>query len=203
MSRRPRTDEQRARAAAWQREYRLRNLAKINAYRSTDEYRERNATRARRDYAENRGGIWAKQSEKSRAYRERYPEKTRLARRARDVRLRMGRHGPRIEEWIAEALIEQDGRCYLCGDQLGPGRQDVAIDHDHTCCEAAFSCSACRRGLACQRCNRLIGMAFDDPALLRRIADALEVALSAAQSRIATKPLQPSLLEDVPAEEVP
>ena len=43
----------------------------------------------------------------------------------------------------------------------------------------------CQRGIACQRCNRLIGIVKDDAALLRRIADGLEVAAAAAGERIA------------------
>jgi Recombination endonuclease VII len=100
-------------------------------------------------------------------------------------------HGPSIHEWIAERLAAQDGRCYLCGEQLG---RRLVVDHDHSCCPEGFSCDACRRGLACDRCNRLIGQVADDPVLLRRIADALEAVLEPARARIAAKPAQLDLL---------
>ncbi len=79
--------------------------------------------------------------------------------------------------------IAQDGRCYLCHEPLA--ETDMTIDHDHRCCRAKFSCTACRRGIACNRCNRLIGEVGDDPALLRRIADGLETAIAATDARIA------------------
>lgn len=49
---------------------------------------------------------------------------------------------------------------------------------------------ACRRGLACTRCNLLIGMADDDPDLLRLIADNLESAIEACRARIAAQSQQ-------------
>ena len=134
-------------------ERRARKIASDYRYRSRPEYRQREATRKRRDY-------WT-------------------------------HHGPSIHEWIAERLAAQDGRCYLCGGQLG---RRLVVDHDHSCCPEGFSCPACRRGLACDRCNRLIGQVDDDPALLRRIADALEAASGPARARIAAKPSQADLL---------
>jgi hypothetical protein len=84
----------------------------------------------------------------------------------------------------------QQGLCYLCGDPLPDGRARVAVDHDHRCCPRKKSCEYCRRGLACNRCNLLIGWAKDDPQLLRLIADNLEAANAAAAQRIASKPSQ-------------
>ncbi len=75
----------------------------------------------------------------------------------------------------------QDGRCYLCGDPMVP--EDAVIEHDHSCCGEFTSCPACRRGLAHQRCNRLIGHADEDPERLMHIARALEVAKRAVAER--------------------
>jgi hypothetical protein len=89
----------------------------------------------------------------------------------------------------------QGGKCYLCGDDL---QRDVPkavhLDHDHSCCPLARSCERCRRGLACQDCNRLIGWAKDDPDRLRRIADGLEAANEAVRSRM-QQPRLPRLTE--------
>lgn len=76
-------------------------------------------------------------------------------------------------------VTAQDGRCYLCEEPLQLGvRTRVNIDHDWRCCPSGKSCAFCRRGLACKRCNLLIGRVSDDPELLRRIADNLEAALN-------------------------
>lgn len=89
----------------------------------------------------------------------------------------------------------QQGLCYLCGDPLPDDRARVAVDHDHRCCPRKKSCEYCRRGLACNRCNLLIGWAKDDPQLLRLIADKLEAVITAATRRIASKPSQAALFD--------
>ena len=122
--------------------------------------------------------------ESSRSYRARNLEMVRERARAKD---RRARHGTGIHEWIAENLAVQAGDCYLCATPLG---DRLVIDHDHTCCPDGSSCPACRRGVACDRCNRLIGQVGDDPELLRRIASALEAVLEPTRRRIAAKPVQ-------------
>lgn len=92
--------------------------------------------------------------------------------------------------WVA-----QDGKCYLCGTDLERDvPQAVHLDHDHSCCPLARSCERCRRGLACQACNYIIGRAKDDPARLRRMADSLEKALEGVRLRM-KQPRQPRLGE--------
>lgn len=97
-------------------------------------------------------------------------------------------HGMRSADWAA-LWDAQEGRCYLCGDamsaeqRLGPGSALVIVDHDHSCCPDWHSCRICRRGLAHSNCNVAIGMANDDPAQLRRMADALEAAQLAVEQR--------------------
>ena len=97
---------------------------------------------------------------------------------------------------LARMREAQHGLCYLCGDPLPGDTYFLAIDHDHRCCPPKTSCAFCRRGLTCHACNVLIGHAKDDPARLRRIADNLDAAITAATSRIARKP--PVQLELVP-----
>lgn len=88
-------------------------------------------------------------------------------------------------------LREQDGCCYLCGE--GIALTAAVVDHDHRCCPEGRSCTTCRRGVACHRCNKVIGMAVDSPDLLRYIADNLELALADASDRLAAKPTQAAL----------
>jgi hypothetical protein len=130
----------------------------------------------------------------------------RLARTA-EYRLRVGKpdpamagasylrntHGLDRTGWAA-IWEDQDGCCYLCGGELDPaarnGQARAVIDHAHGHCGRVKSCPACRRGLACDRCNRIIGTVGDDPDLLLRIAANLAAANAAAAARIAAMPPQ-------------
>lgn len=80
--------------------------------------------------------------------------------------------------------LKQNGLCYLCWDPLPENLVKAAIDHDHACCPGTTSCGKCVRGIACSSCNRLIGIARDDPYRLRRIADNLEAANSRVGARL-------------------
>jgi hypothetical protein len=124
-------------------------------------------------YAANRDRILARQ-------RERQP----LNRDRNRIRQQRFRHGMRPEDWSA-MWAAQDGRCYLCGEELAVGKAD--IDHDHSCCGPERSCPVCRRGLACHQCNVTIGQARDNPVLLRRMADALEAANREVAERMANR----------------
>lgn len=91
-------------------------------------------------------------------------------------------HGMLPEDWAALHAAQQ-GLCYLCGEELA-GK--ISVDHDHDHCPPRASCRNCRRGLVHDICNRVIGMAGDDAARLRRMADALEAAQQACKERVAT-----------------
>jgi hypothetical protein len=80
-------------------------------------------------------------------------------------------------EFYRELLAYQGGKCFICHRK--PGRIPLAVDHNHMTGEV--------RGLVCVRsakdpvsgrdfpaCNRIIGMARDNPAFFRRGADYLE-----------------------------
>ena len=96
-------------------------------------------------------------------------------------------HGtPEFAEVFAAMWAEQDGKCYLCAEPLVPGRT-THVEHDHSCCPRGRTCAVCRRGLACERCNHIVGQAHDNPELLRRIADNFEPVLIATRARIAAK----------------
>jgi len=118
---------------------------------------------------------YAANREKLRAYHHDYYVRNRADDAAR-------RHGLQPEDW-AQIWTSQNGRCYLCGQELAPSGRSVAIDHDHSCCPEKHSCQVCRRGLACMDCNIAIGHAREDPARLRRMADALEKAKQAFDER--------------------
>lgn len=73
-------------------------------------------------------------------------------------------------EWYEARLIEQSGGCAICGNPPDSGSKmhpRLAIDHDHR--------SGTPRALLCFICNSAIGKFHDDPALLRRAADYLEL----------------------------
>ena len=98
-----------------------------------------------------------------------------------------------------DIYLKQAGRCYLCGDSLPPNLGKIHVEHDHDCCPSPrklaglggkISCGKCVRGLACSSCNRLIGIARDDPYRLRRIADNLEGANHRVAAAVATEQLR-------------
>jgi hypothetical protein len=136
------------------REYARKNRDKYNAARR--ELRKRDGDRIR-EYERERG-------------------------RLRDAAARYrDKHGRWVDEDKAAMWDSQDGRCYLCGDEMDPDVID--IDHDYACCRRGRSCRVCRRGLAHHRCNVIIGWALDDPVRLRRIADNLGAAQQAFRRR--------------------
>ena len=65
-----------------------------------------------------------------------------------------------------EALfISQGSRC-VCGSLVAGGRWGWHTDHDHITGKV--------RGVLCQSCNVLLGLAKDDPARLRLLANYVE-----------------------------
>jgi hypothetical protein len=74
---------------------------------------------------------------------------------------RKKRYGITPEQY--EALRSRaNGACEVCGSNSG----QMDIDHDHKTGKV--------RGILCSWCNRALGMAKDDPAILRKMADYLE-----------------------------
>jgi hypothetical protein len=119
----------------------------------------------RKYYAENREKI----STRRKLWRK--PDDPRAARRQH----LKSTHG--LDEVTWQAIWDaQNGCCYLCRDALDMAT--VHVEHYHGCLAhpPKKSCSLCRRGLACQSCNLIIGRTGDDPVLLRAIADNLEAA---------------------------
>lgn len=98
-------------------------------------------------------------------------------------------YGLSAEGWT-QMLDGQQGCCYLCGEPLDlESRRKIHVDHDHSCCRGVRSCGKCVRGLACEPCNKGIGMFGDNPERMMRAAE----RLAAANARIATRPVQMEL----------
>lgn len=92
------------------------------------------------------------------------------------------RHGTHVETnfGITEAeyqaiLKSQGGACYMC--RRKPGKQRLAVDHDHKCTRGHPSdkgCRYCIRGLLCKNCNRnILGRLHDSVEALQRGIDYL------------------------------
>lgn len=83
-------------------------------------------------------------------------------------------------------LEAQNGGCAVCGrrPEEVPGRvKRLVIDHDHQCCPAGGSCGKCVRGLLCNPCNHLLGIAADNPTRLIAAIRYLERTRSAKPSK--------------------
>jgi hypothetical protein len=97
-------------------------------------------------------------------YRAEYRNRPERKRAMRDLYYRRT-YGLSADE-VDVMLDAQGGGCAICGvlpDTLGK----LHLDHDHMTGDI--------RGLLCQSCNQAIGHLRDDPALLRRAADYLEM----------------------------
>jgi hypothetical protein len=62
-------------------------------------------------------------------------------------------------------LRKQNGVCAICGTP--PNGRLLAVDHDHNTGKV--------RGLLCQGCNAAIGYLMDDPVVVRKAAEYLEM----------------------------
>lgn len=76
-----------------------------------------------------------------------------------------------IEEFDA-LFLKQGGKCAICGTAKGSatGKDDrrLAVDHCHATMKV--------RGLLCGNCNRMLGLAKDEPETLRRAIAYLEAS---------------------------
>lgn len=87
------------------------------------------------------------------------------------IRVQRIRHGLIASE---KAQIASDqGGCAICRT-LDPGRAGWVVDHDRACCPREKSCPKCRRGILCQPCNMILGLAHDDTVRLRAAANYVE-----------------------------
>jgi hypothetical protein len=152
-------------AKARKREYYLRNRDRALEYQRQYELRNRER---KREYKRQ----WnAKNRDKNRGYNQKY-------------------RGLGLDFDVTWAAMwdAQQGRCYLCERPMDPA--EAVTEHWHGCAahESTGSCRRCQRGLAHSNCNRAIGFAGDDPAILRIIADNLERANADIKARQAVMP---------------
>ena len=72
-------------------------------------------------------------------------------------------YGLTPEDW-ENMLSEQGGVCAICGEVQE--NRSLYVDHDHETGKV--------RGLLCRKCNLFLGLAQDDPNILRSAANYLE-----------------------------
>jgi uncharacterized protein YbaR (Trm112 family) len=60
-------------------------------------------------------------------------------------------------------VLDQDGKCYICGKDNG--KYKLRVDHNHT--------TGRLRKLLCNKCNQMLGMADEIPAILEKGANYL------------------------------
>lgn len=180
-------ERRRAYDREWTRKWRAENpekareVSRLNSRRWREKNPEAKAEEGKLYYEQHRDEVLRRQRERR---QQRGPDRKKM----------QWTHG---KNWQAASAVfweAQEGCCYLCGDPLKSDTpQAVVIDHDHGCCPQRRSCDICRRGLACGRCNKLLGLANEDPARLRRIADALEAANALVQARLPRRPVQEAM----------
>ena len=120
-------------------------------YKTSKEVRER----ANRWYQDNREKRLA-------SLKEQYSNDEEFRRKKRDKAYRAA-YGISLEEY-EQFLKEQDGVCAGCGESDIANRR-LSIDHCHKSNQV--------RGLLCIRCNRLLGLAKDDPKILKQLIEYL------------------------------
>lgn len=64
-------------------------------------------------------------------------------------------------------FAEQNGLCLGCYKHQTACKRSLCVDHDHKTGKV--------RGLLCHECNSVLGYTKDNPVVLRRLADYLEV----------------------------
>ena len=128
-------------------------------------------------------------------WRANHPEEARERQRgAKGIQYMLNYKYGMTPEDRSRRIAEQDGRCYLCREPLDlDDPRKIHVDHDHSCCRGIKSCGNCVRGLACEPCNKGIGMFGDDPERMMRVAERLAAANAEVAARRAAAPVQAEL----------
>lgn len=72
-----------------------------------------------------------------------------------------------FDQTAFEALVDaQDGKCRICAREYVAGKT-WHVDHDHACCMGVTTCGNCIRGVLCNRCNQMLGLAGDSVQTLQ------------------------------------
>ncbi len=139
--------------ATWRRYY-IKNKERIRAHRRTwtAEKRAAVSVSAKRYYGKNRESVKAK----SRLWQSQSGER----RAATSLMRKLGISLLVAERWIGVKA------CFSCGATAVRGSRRHHVDHNHKTGEI--------RGVLCNRCNVALGMARDNPYVLRALADYIE-----------------------------
>lgn len=66
-----------------------------------------------------------------------------------------------------------NAHCQVCAS-----RDNLVVDHDHTCCPGASrTCGGCTRGILCRPCNTSLGLLQENPQRIARLAQYVEKLL--------------------------
>jgi hypothetical protein len=84
-------------------------------------------------------------------------------------------YGITLDEYNA-ILKKQDGKCAICGIDKPMGVGCFHVDHDHT--------TNTVRGILCQKCNMAIGLFFDDPNIIKKAYEYLQMRTAASLKSI-------------------
>jgi DNA repair exonuclease SbcCD ATPase subunit len=148
---------QRLTSKRWHKANKERHKANCKAYEEAN--KEAMTAKRKAWYEANKERIRAQHK----AYYEATKGLTREAKRDWTFRYKYG-----ISLQERDAMIEaQGGRCAVCGAKFGDTKADYpSVDHCHS--------SGRIRGILCANCNIALGLAHDDPKILRALADYLE-----------------------------
>jgi hypothetical protein len=106
--------------------------------------------------------------ERQQKERKKYPEKF------RGYELKK-RHKITLEIYNKQ-LEKQNNVCAIC-KTTGVIDRNLAVDHDHLCCDSDKSCGKCLRGLLCNNCNSGLGSFKDDIERLKNAITYLETVV--------------------------
>jgi hypothetical protein len=139
----------------YMKEYRLKNLDK---WKRTPEQRAKYNENRRKKYADDKV-YQEEQKAKTRDWQKNNPDKRKAQ--------RIKKFGLTLEEF--NTLLEAQGhKCAICGySDMGDPNFFPVVDHCH---ETGYV-----RNLLCMNCNMAIGKFKDDPELLRKAAEYVEV----------------------------
>lgn len=84
----------------------------------------------------------------------------------------LSRYGLDVDSYM-DMFNKQNGICLICKNPERDGKR-LSVDHDHSCCDGAYSCGKCIRGLLCSRCNKTLGMVEDNIDYLNSMIEYLK-----------------------------
>lgn len=134
---------------------------RLDARRRSDEWREQNSKRYHDQQRQYYVATAERQRQRARDWYYANPDRV----KAQRAKAKAERH-PRVHRYgisraeYKDLLAAQAGACAICGrTENGSARHNLDVDHDHQ--------TGRIRGLLCNRCNRLLSNAQDDPTILR------------------------------------